>query len=190
MVTEDRYLPNFILKNPIRGISSFPVDLVLPYIHDGDVIADIGCGPGYYSLKLSRMFPKSKIIAVDPNENAISYLKRRIKNGRITNITPVCESANSMKSILDCSADFVFSHLMLCCMTDHDGGIKESTRILKPGGISFISINKINMKKKASHKDPKDVSYDEWNKLKIRYNIIKEGSSLMSRWFIAKGQVG
>ena len=49
---KDRYLPNFILGSPIRGMTKFPVNVISEYLRDGITVADIGCGPGYYSRKI------------------------------------------------------------------------------------------------------------------------------------------
>ncbi len=180
---KDRYLPNFLLGSPIRGVSKFPINVVSEYIKAGSTVADVGCGPGYYSMKLARKGLNLRIISVDPNPEAIKSLTRKINKEGITGITPICESANAIISIPDHSVDFVLSHLMLCCMSDHEGAMRETLRILKPGGIAFISVNK-----SSSKNDSRDVGIEEWNIIKKKLDIIKEGETLISRWFIMRNE--
>jgi ubiquinone/menaquinone biosynthesis C-methylase UbiE len=178
---KDRYLPNFLLGSPIRGLTKFPIDVISEYLREGSTVADIGCGPGYYSIKLARKGMNLKIFSIDPNPEAIKFLTRKIERIGITGITPICESANAIKSIPDQSVDFVLSHLMLCCMSDHEGAMRETIRVLKRDGVAFISVNK-----SGSKTDSRDVGKEEWETIKKRYAIIKEGESLISRWFIMK----
>ena len=178
---KDRYLPNFILGSPIRGMTKFPVNVISEYLRDGITVADIGCGPGYYSMKIAKKGLNVKILSIDPNPDAIRALSEKIRKNGIKQITPICESANSINSIPDQSVDFILSHLMLCCMSDHEGAMKETLRILKPGGYAFISVNK-----SRSARDSRDVGVEEWNRIKRRYTIVREGETLISRWFIMR----
>jgi len=183
-MVKDRYIPNFILNIPLRGLVRFPISVIAKYLKKGYLVVDIGSGPGYYSVKMARMKLDLRIISTDPNGLAIERLKKVSQENGLNNITPLCLSANALNTIGDNSVDFVVSHLMLCCMSDHDGAMKETMRILKPGHFVFLSVNKSN-----SSKDKRDVSTQEWNELKKQYKVIEEGSSLISRWVvIQKGE--
>ena len=175
----DRYLPNFILKTPLRGITSFPMGVVRKYLREGDTVADIGCGPGYYSVKMAELNMGLKIISVDPNPRAIDDLKHTLSRKKINSVTPLCESAGSLGSISDSSVNFVLSHLMICCMSDHKGAMNATMRILKPGGYAFVSVNR-----RSSSNDSRDVTENEWEDLKKNYVVIEQGKSPMSRWII------
>lgn len=178
-MVNDRYVPNFILNIPVRGLVRFPISVFAKYLKKGYLVVDMGSGPGYYSVKLARMKLDLRIISIDPNSLAVARLKKLSQENGLNNITPLCLSANSLNTIDDNSVDFAVSHLMLCCMSDHDGAMKETMRILKPGHFVFLSVNK-----RSSSKDKRDVSAEEWNELKKQYKVIEEGSSLISRWAV------
>jgi ubiquinone/menaquinone biosynthesis C-methylase UbiE len=56
----------------------------------GDVVCDMGCGNGFYTLKLARLVgPKGKVIAVDIQREMLGLLDDRAKQERITNIDTV-----------------------------------------------------------------------------------------------------
>lgn len=179
MTKENRYIPNFVLNAPVRSISRFPLRIVSGYLKDGYTVADIGSGPGYYSLRLAALRKNINVIAVDPNPSAVKYLEGIIQRKGINNIKVVKEPADLISSIEDCSVDFVFSHLMLCCMSNHDGAMEETMRILKNGGNAFISVNR-----SSSPSDSRDLTSSEWESIKKRFNVVADGNSLISRWAI------
>lgn len=179
MVKENRYIPNFVLNAPVRNISRFPLKIVSGYLQDGFTVADVGSGPGYYSLRLAKLRRSINVIAVEPNPSAVKYLEGLILRKGINNIKVVKEPADSISSIEDGSVDFVFSHLMLCCMSNHYGAMDETMRILKSGGNAFISVNR-----SSSAGDSRDLTPDEWESIKKRFNVVADGKSLISRWVI------
>lgn len=183
-MVNDRYISNFILDTPLRGLVRFPVSIFSKYLKKGYLVVDLGSGPGYYSVKMARMKLDLQIVAVDPNSLAVAKLKKFAEETGLNNVTPLCQSANALTTIKDNSVDFVLSHLMLCCMSDHEGAMKETMRILKPGHFVFLSVNK-----SKSSKDKRDVNTIEWNEIKKRYKVVEEGNSLISRWIvIQKGE--
>jgi ubiquinone/menaquinone biosynthesis C-methylase UbiE len=56
----------------------------------GMVVADIGAGSGYYSLRIAkRVGPTGRVYATDIQQGMIDILDRRIKSEGVTNITTV-----------------------------------------------------------------------------------------------------
>lgn len=59
-------------------------------IKEGDVICDMGCGNGFYSLKMAkRTGPKGKVYGVDIQTEMLTLLRERAKAARIKNVVPV-----------------------------------------------------------------------------------------------------
>lgn len=50
------------------------------------VIADIGAGSGYYSLRLAPMLPSGRVVAVDIQQEMLDYLGKRAGELSLTNI--------------------------------------------------------------------------------------------------------
>jgi ubiquinone/menaquinone biosynthesis C-methylase UbiE len=48
-------------------------------------ILDAGCGTGFYSIALSRRFPRARIVAFDLNENMIEEMKVNLDKNDLTN---------------------------------------------------------------------------------------------------------
>lgn len=59
-------------------------------IKPGMTVCDLGCGNGFYTLKLAEMVgPKGKILAVDIQSEMLRLLNERAKEAKIANIEPL-----------------------------------------------------------------------------------------------------
>jgi ubiquinone/menaquinone biosynthesis C-methylase UbiE len=62
-------------------------------IEPGQTICDMGCGNGFYSLKLAELTgEKGKVLAVDIQPEMLTLLKERAKKAGVTNVEPVLGS--------------------------------------------------------------------------------------------------
>ncbi len=60
------------------------------HVKPGDVVCDLGCGNGFYSLKLAKLVgEKGRVIAVDIQPQMLKLLKDRAADAKVTNIEPV-----------------------------------------------------------------------------------------------------
>jgi len=56
----------------------------------GQVVAEIGSGPGYFTLRLARAVgPSGRVYAVDPEPSVLDVLRQRLRRFGIHNVTPV-----------------------------------------------------------------------------------------------------
>jgi ubiquinone/menaquinone biosynthesis C-methylase UbiE len=61
----------------------------------GDVVADVGAGPGFWALRLARRVgPAGHVFAVEPEVEIIKVLRERLEKGRVLNVTPVLGRAD------------------------------------------------------------------------------------------------
>jgi predicted methyltransferase len=65
-------------------------------LEDGDVVADIGCGTGYFTRPMARaVAPRGRVYAVDIQPEMLRYLRAGVEADRLTNVEPVLgESAD------------------------------------------------------------------------------------------------
>lgn len=60
------------------------------HIKPGQVVCDMGCGNGFYTLKLAKMVgDKGQVLAVDIQHEMLELLKDRAKNAGLKNIKPI-----------------------------------------------------------------------------------------------------
>jgi ubiquinone/menaquinone biosynthesis C-methylase UbiE len=56
----------------------------------GDVVCDLGCGNGFYTLKMAKLVgSQGRVIAVDIQREMLEFLKARAAAEQVTNIEPV-----------------------------------------------------------------------------------------------------
>ena len=108
-------------------------------LKEGETVADIGAGSGYYSFRMAKLVgSKGKILAVDIQKEMLDMIKERMKRDGVTNIEPVLgaeadpklkdESANVMLMV-DVYHEFEYPYEMM----------EKMVKALKPGGrIVFV----------------------------------------------------
>ncbi|GMA60344.1 class I SAM-dependent methyltransferase [Alicyclobacillus fastidiosus] len=100
-------------------------------VQQGHTVADIGCGPGYFTIPLARL-PRT-VYAVDVSPEMLHLLKERAAYEELENITLV-ESPAEHTTLPDHSVDRVICSLVLHEVDDLKQTLSEFKRILRPGG--------------------------------------------------------
>jgi predicted methyltransferase len=67
-------------------------------LRDGDVVADLGAGTGYFTRRLAKaVAPSGVVFAVDIQPEMIDLLKRNVEKAGLTNVVPVLGTAEDPK---------------------------------------------------------------------------------------------
>ncbi len=177
--TKDRHLPTFVMDNFVRRWLSPPKKKVSKFLSAGIVVADVGCGPGYFTIPMAELVGSTgKVYAADSDPKSIKVLKAKSEaRGLESVIEAHATSAASLGAIPDRSVDFVFANGVLCCMVDHAGAIEEVKRILKPPGLAYLSVTKLYRKT-----DPKAVTNEEWWRILEGFSVRENGEGFLNRW--------
>lgn len=145
-IEEEGHPKNQINLNPIRRLFGRlfenPQGHIEPYVTDNQVVADLGCGSGYYTLALAECVgPNGRVYAVDFNEKAVRALEEKAANRGYHNIEAHATSAHDLSFIKDGSVDFVLANGLLCSMRNNrPSAVNEIKRILKPSGQAYLSL--------------------------------------------------
>jgi len=140
-VKQDKHFPLFVHYNPIRRLFFSNPKKYCSYVAPGQVVADIGCGPGFFTLSLAAAVgPGGIVYAVDSDEKAIRAVERRAKKKGFHNIKTYTSSATDLSFLKDESVDFILADGLLCSMAPqyHEQATSEMRRILKPNGMAFL----------------------------------------------------
>jgi predicted methyltransferase len=97
-----------------------------------DLVADIGAGTGYLSVRLAHHLTAGAVYAVDPEQNMVQHLAERAKANGIANLRPILATTKSadlpeqvdLGILLD-----VYHHI-----SDRPDYFKRLSDSLKPGG--------------------------------------------------------
>ncbi|MGA2533964.1 MAG: class I SAM-dependent methyltransferase [Candidatus Aminicenantales bacterium] len=139
----DKRFPRFVNDNPFRRLFLPFRRLIRPYVAAGQAAADLGCGPGFYTIALARTVgPGGKVYAVDWDEHAIWILEKKVRKRGLRNVDARIASASDLSFIPDSSVDFVLANGLLCSMAPAklESTVSEINRILKPEGRAYLSI--------------------------------------------------
>ena len=130
----DRHFPLFTHSIPIRRLFSDPKKFC-HYVASGQVVADLGCGAGYYTLAFADFIgPEGVVYIVDSDEKCIRALEKKANKRGYLNIKAYALSASDLSFIDDESVDFVLANGLLFAMAPqhHESAVNEMRRILKP----------------------------------------------------------
>jgi SAM-dependent methyltransferase len=141
-VGKDEQPKNRINLNRLRRLFGSPQRDVEPYVTSEQVVADLGCKSGYYTLALAECVgPEGRVYAVDLDEEAVRELEKGADKRGYHNIEAHASSASDLSFIKDGSVDFVLANGLLCSMADHrQAAVNEIRRILKPTGQAYVSL--------------------------------------------------
>jgi ubiquinone/menaquinone biosynthesis C-methylase UbiE len=102
------------LVEPLSKLFEPPQRLTQPYAREGQVVADLGCGRGYYTLSLAELVgQKGKVYAVDLDKNNIRALQKKADRGNYRNIQAHDGPASDLRFIEKGSVDFILANGLL-----------------------------------------------------------------------------
>jgi ubiquinone/menaquinone biosynthesis C-methylase UbiE len=102
------------ILGPFRKLFEPPQRLVEPYVKKGQIVADLGCGQGYYTMILAKSVgPEGKVYAVDLDKKCIQALKKTAAKAGYHNIETHTSSAADLSFIKDKSVDFILANGLL-----------------------------------------------------------------------------
>lgn len=119
--------------------------LINLHLHKGDIMADIGCGIGYFSIPASKIVGNiGKIFAIDIQPEMLHDVEFKIRENNISNIKIVLTEENNLK-LDDNKVNFAFVSNVLHEIYEKESFLNEVKRILSPDGkIAIVEWQKIN----------------------------------------------
>ena len=114
-------------------------------LHEGDIMADIGCGIGYFSIPASKIVGDSgKIFALDILPEMLQDVEMKIKENNISNIKTILTEENDLK-LGDDKITIAFISTVLHEANEKENFLIEIKRKLSPKGrIAIVEWQKIN----------------------------------------------
>ena len=128
----------YTFDNPLRNLFQNPIEILRRFVEPGQVVVDIGCGLGYFSIALAKMVgPDGKVFALDVQSQMIQRARRRAQNKGLGNRIDfrICEPD---RLGVTGPVDFVLAFWVVHEVIDQIGLFTEIRSILKPGGHLLI----------------------------------------------------
>jgi 2-polyprenyl-3-methyl-5-hydroxy-6-metoxy-1,4-benzoquinol methylase len=138
------------LERPER-VAGLKIDYIISKLEvkPGQVVADIGAGPGVISLPLAKaVSPGGKVYAVEIDQAFLDHIEKKAKEQNVGNVTTVLgKFGDPMLPSRD--VDVVLFHDVLHHIEDRAGYLKAVAKYIKPTGRVAI----IDLPPTGSHKD-------------------------------------
>lgn len=131
------------LEDPARDAYQRPQEVIAALeIKRGEIIADIGAGPGYFTLRLAKHVGQSgRVYAVDVSPDMVRHLNARIRDAGLTNVSTIL--APPEDPLLPQPVDRVLFVNVWHHVEDQTGYLDRLKKSLKKGGeIVMIDFHK------------------------------------------------
>jgi len=96
------------------------------------IVADIGAGTGYFSVRFAHMLPKGRVYGVDTEPDMVKYLAERAKREGLKNVTAVAGKPDDPS--LPEKADLIILVDVYHHVEDREHYFRQLQNSLKPGG--------------------------------------------------------
>jgi SAM-dependent methyltransferase len=122
-----------VFDDPERDAWQKPHDVIQALALKPDaVIADIGSGTGYFSVRFANMTPRGRVYGVDTEPDMVKYLAERAKREGLKNVTAVAGAPDNPR--LPEKADLIILVDVYHHVGDRERYFRQLQKSLKPGG--------------------------------------------------------
>lgn len=117
-------------------------DRVLSYIQPEqcEAVADLGCGPGFFTLEIARRLPEGGVVyGVDVSEEMLERLQERAQAAGLANVRPILAEEDDEYPIHSATCD---AALMVNVYHECDPAsnlLHEIRRLLRPGARLLLA---------------------------------------------------
>jgi ubiquinone/menaquinone biosynthesis C-methylase UbiE len=126
------------LDNPLRRMLQNPLKILAPYVHAGQTVLDLGCGPGVFTIAMAQLVGESgKVVAVDFQQEMLEWTRKKAEKAGLSARIEFhkCEAD---RLGLNVKADFALAFYMVHEVKDKGRFFAEVASALKGGGRLLI----------------------------------------------------
>jgi ubiquinone/menaquinone biosynthesis C-methylase UbiE len=138
-----------MLESKERKIQQDPKKIMdILALKQTDIVADLGCGSGYFTVPIAQKV--DKVYAIDVQQEMLDVLEQKIRKQRITNIELLLSKQTNLIPLQTKSTTVLLTVNTLHEFQDKEQMANEIQRVLKPHGKLAI----IDFKKKDNGSGP------------------------------------
>jgi len=172
-----------VFDDPERDAWQKPHDVIQALALKPDaIVADIGAGTGYFSVRFAHMLPQGRVYGVDTEPGMVKHLADRAKREGLKNVTAVAAKPGDPR--LPEKADLIILVDVYHHVEDRERYFRQLQNSLKPGGrvavIDFRMDSPVGPPKSARI-EPQRVK-DEMKR--VGYALAQEHAFLPNQYFL------
>jgi SAM-dependent methyltransferase len=104
----------------------------------GDVVLDLGCGPGFTTLELAHVVgPEGRVFARDVSARFLASLESECKRLGFAHVEPSLGPVEEL-ALEDASLDAAYARWLFCWLADPMPVLERVSRALRPGGALLL----------------------------------------------------
>ncbi len=107
---------------------------LLPHLHAGISLLDIGCGPGTITADLAARVAPGRLTAVDVSQDVLDLARAEVSARTLSNVSFTTSNVHALGFPAE-AFDVVHAHQVLQHVTDPVQALREMRRVCAPGGI-------------------------------------------------------
>jgi len=135
----------YTFDNPLRQLIHNPGKLLGPYLKEGMVAVDIGCGMGFFSRGMARMVGNAgNVIAVDLQQEMLNITRKRAVRDNIANRIRFVKVEQGNIGISE-QVDLVLAFWMVHEVSDVGRFFEQVSSVLKATGAFLIAEPKMHV---------------------------------------------
>ena len=126
-----------------EGMEQEHLPITLPvlekmHLAPADNVLDVGCGAGWLSRRLAKLVPQGRVVGMDVSDEMIRRARRAsVSFENLMFVTGQVEEIPWEPNFYSHAISVESSYYW----PDRDAGIREISRVLKPGGAAWMLIN-------------------------------------------------
>ena len=104
----------------------------------GSRLLEIGCGPGFYAMRLAARFPQLHVIGLDRSLQLLQHSAARARLMKLQNCRFERDDIHALAQPSGC-ADAVLVSRLFMMLAGREHALGEIHRVLRPGGACFLA---------------------------------------------------
>lgn len=137
----------FALDNRIRKMIHKPEQVLDDYIKPGQTVMDFGCGPGTYTIPMSKMVGENgKVIAVDFQKKMLEILEKKSKKEGVRSRIIIHQNKPDRIGISE-EIDFAMAFYVIHELPSINNFFREMIDIVNPGGKLLVIEPRLHVRK-------------------------------------------
>jgi ubiquinone/menaquinone biosynthesis C-methylase UbiE len=129
----------FFLNSRFRRLVNDPEAILRPYVRQGQTVADIGCGPGFFTMALAKLVGSNgHVIAIDLEKSMLETVRRNARKHGLESRIAIQECTSESTGLKE-PVDFVLCFWVMHEIQFQERVFSELYEVMKKDALLLIA---------------------------------------------------